>query len=343
MLRNILLFTLFFSCEGKGNLLKGDAQTDLYNGEESTNSEFFLLRKHKRLNTSRLHSGSNEIDLTEPRQFIRNLKKKHLLTSSTQPQKAHEPNARADLFHENAGHTKEVHVPSINESLSQGLQISATPSFSLSSQPSLRPTVKSTSCDELLDTFKCTTSDCEVLRDIYKSTDGCNWDVKTNWLQDVNICNWLGITCTENVVESQGFEVTEINLANNNLHGTLPTSIGSMLFLTQIDFKSNSLGGVIPNELGHLVSLETLVLSDNEYDNRFNDIDGVIPESVCDLIENGQLSTLVTDCAFPFYVDCNCCTTCTNIAPSEKPSIKPSLSVEPSISMIPNMVCNVRC
>jgi hypothetical protein len=77
-----------------------------------------------------------------------------------------------------------------------------------------------------------------ALRDIYSSTVGFGWFVNLQWptAQQVtptyNPCCWVGVTCVNYF--GVGVRVAELNLAHNNLKGTLPDSIGSLTFLNKL-------------------------------------------------------------------------------------------------------------
>lgn len=113
-------------------------------------------------------------------------------------------------------------------------------------------------------TVPCSTHpDYAALVDLYNATNGPNWTNKTNWLSSCNPCQWYGITCRA------GERVSEINLANNNLSGSLPVSL-SALSLSRLDLAKNQLSGTIPASLGKLTSLQTLYLNTNQ-------LSGIIP------------------------------------------------------------------
>ena len=77
-----------------------------------------------------------------------------------------------------------------------------------------------------------------ALRDLYKSAGGFTWKVNTQWPREsdavptYNACCWIGITCTR--YRNIGVRVTEINLAHNNLRGTLPDSLRNLEYLTSL-------------------------------------------------------------------------------------------------------------
>ncbi len=89
---------------------------------------------------------------------------------------------------------------------------------------------------------------------------------------------WYGITVTDT-------RVTEINLAGNNLKGTIPSSLGNLVNLTYLNLGSdwfddplfNRLTGSIPSSIGNLINLQSLDLDDNL-------LSGGIPPSLGNLL-----------------------------------------------------------
>lgn len=110
----------------------------------------------------------------------------------------------------------------------------------------------------------------EALTALYVSTQGSGWTTKTNWLQgDPCTFSWTGIVCS-------GSEVTQLNLGNNNLKGTLPTVLG---YLTSMAANAkfnhgNTLSGTLPSELGQW---SLMVTSFQTHDNIFT---GAIPSQL---------------------------------------------------------------
>ncbi|MBN2410694.1 choice-of-anchor D domain-containing protein [candidate division KSB1 bacterium] len=91
---------------------------------------------------------------------------------------------------------------------------------------------------------------------LYDSTNGENWKNNTNWLSGP-VATWYGITAS-------GYNVTAINLRDNNLSGYLPAEIGDLTQLTVLNLNMNQLKGEIPAELGNLVNLTNLNLGNNQ-------------------------------------------------------------------------------
>ncbi len=115
--------------------------------------------------------------------------------------------------------------------------------------------------------------DRDALVAFYNATDGPNWKNNTNWLSDLQISRWYG------VVTNYRGKVIELNLAENNLVGSIPPEIGDLTELAELSLSGNKLSGPIPIELGSLARLRILFL----YSNRLT---GNVPK------ELGNLSNL---------------------------------------------------
>ena len=59
-----------------------------------------------------------------------------------------------------------------------------------------------------------------ALSALYDGTGGPNWKNKTNWLSIAPLGEWYGVT-----TDADG-RVTELNLEDNNLSGTVPLALG---------------------------------------------------------------------------------------------------------------------
>ncbi|MBL7861358.1 MAG: VCBS repeat-containing protein [Cyclobacteriaceae bacterium] len=99
-------------------------------------------------------------------------------------------------------------------------------------------------------------SDSLALVSLYNSTNGSTWLTKNNWLTG-NVSTWHGI-----IVENG--RVTEIKLNNNQLTGTLP-DLSALTALTNFSIANNQVAGGIPVTLGNLIALQTLNLANNRF------------------------------------------------------------------------------
>ena len=106
--------------------------------------------------------------------------------------------------------------------------------------------------------------DRQVLVAFYNAMGGTGWIRKSNWNSRNRIGTWYGVR-----TDSAGF-VTELDLDNNNLAGTLPTQLGDLAHLERLVLHRNSISGRIPPELGNLSNLTILNL-------RGNSLEGSIP------------------------------------------------------------------
>ena len=64
---------------------------------------------------------------------------------------------------------------------------------------------------------------------LYNATDGANWYQNQNWLSSAPIGEWYGV-----VTDSNG-RVTELDLYENKLDGSIPSSLGSLSNLKSLD------------------------------------------------------------------------------------------------------------
>ena len=117
-----------------------------------------------------------------------------------------------------------------------------------------------------------TSPDREVLVEFYNATGGANWTNNTNWNSDAPLGQWHGVS-----TDATG-RVTELGLGENNLSGTIPSSLGDLANLEHLNFWRNRLSGTIPSSLGRLTNLEVMVV-------QFNQLSGTIPSSLGNLRE----------------------------------------------------------
>ena len=127
---------------------------------------------------------------------------------------------------------------------------SAEPSATVTSTPAATaaPTMVQTSSE----------TDREALVALYNATGGPDWYISDNWLSDVPISEWEGVTTNGNG------HVTELWLDGNQLSGEIPPELGNLANLTSLYIQETQLSGGIPPELGNLANLEFLWLEGNE-------------------------------------------------------------------------------
>ena len=112
---------------------------------------------------------------------------------------------------------------------------------------------------------------------LYNATDGANWKNNSNWLTDLPMAHWHGVRT------NNAGRVTWLNLAGNQLTGTIPTQVGNLANLTSLFLSRNQLTGPIPAELGNLSQLEWLSMDGNQ-------LDGQIPAELGNLSQLEWLS-----------------------------------------------------
>lgn len=97
--------------------------------------------------------------------------------------------------------------------------------------------------------------------------------------------------------------MARINLSNNNLSGSLPSSIGSLTRLNSLELYNNKISGILPYTIGRMHTLRYIYI----YSNQFT---GNIPDSVCMLnnlisfdIYNNNFTGKIPECLVqkPFF------------------------------------------
>ena len=144
-------------------------------------------------------------------------------------------------------------------------------------------------------------TDREALVALYNATGGPNWNANNNWLSDVPISQWSGVTADNNG------RVTTLILNRNNLSGEIPPELGNLTSLRGLGLVENQLSGEIPPELGNLVALIDFGLGDNQLSGEIppefgslanlrylilsdNQLSGEIPPALGNLARLGYLS-----------------------------------------------------
>ncbi len=107
-------------------------------------------------------------------------------------------------------------------------------------------------------------ADSTVLVSVYDNMGGTSWNDATNW-KTGDVSTWFGITVT-------GDRVTDIELPNNNVQGTIPATINQLDALEVLDLSMNEIDEIATDFSG-LTSIQTLNLSDNNLD--FDDLAGI--------------------------------------------------------------------
>jgi hypothetical protein len=100
-----------------------------------------------------------------------------------------------------------------------------------------------------------------------------------------NWCNFQGVTCgfstssDGTTVTGNSYVVTDIDISNLGLTGSLPSNIGNMKFLQTLLLNSNSLTGTIPTTIGSAyLTFQTMNLDNNKFR-------GPLPSQIGELID----------------------------------------------------------
>ena len=92
------------------------------------------------------------------------------------------------------------------------------------------------------------TEEREALVALYDATDGSHWTHRVGWLGLPGTeCSWYGVKCWS-VVDGRP-TVTQLDLSENNLVGSLPESSGRLTHLERLHLYGNRLGGHLPDAL----------------------------------------------------------------------------------------------
>ena len=103
----------------------------------------------------------------------------------------------------------------------------------------------------------CPPSPRDVLTLFYEATNGARWENNQNWLSDLPIEQWYGVTT------GNDGNVIVLALGNNGLQGSIPPEFGFLSSLRALHLGGNwSLAGPLPDEFFDLASLEVLFLYD---------------------------------------------------------------------------------
>ena len=124
----------------------------------------------------------------------------------------------------------------------------------------------------------------QALIALYNSTNGDGWTDNSGWKTPPLYTDGFAMPGTESswyglTVDSGTQQVTQINMPNNNLTGSLPTEVGNLTGLTWLYLDNNQLGGSIPASLGDLTALRELHLYHNQ-------LTGSIPAEIGNLYQS---------------------------------------------------------
>ncbi len=154
--------------------------------------------------------------------------------------------------------------------------------------------------------YQIPTTEYNALVDLYNQADGSGWANNSGWLNP-NATNWFGVYIAGVQYDSSGNvavqgHVTQIICNNNQLSGSIPTSLGNLSQLQYLIISYNQLSGSIPTNLCNLLQIQSLDLSDNDLSGSIptnlgnlsllqelwfgeNQLSGSIPTSLCNLLQ----------------------------------------------------------
>eukprot|EP00562_Extubocellulus_spinifer_P013816 CAMPEP_0178558590 /NCGR_PEP_ID=MMETSP0697-20121206/10490_1 /TAXON_ID=265572 /ORGANISM="Extubocellulus spinifer, Strain CCMP396" /LENGTH=2669 /DNA_ID=CAMNT_0020191701 /DNA_START=259 /DNA_END=8268 /DNA_ORIENTATION=- len=100
-----------------------------------------------------------------------------------------------------------------------------------------------------------TTDQIKILKEFYAAMGGDSWNDRTGWADGGDdVCGWYGVECS-----SDG-DVIALNLKNNGLTGTPPTSVFHLAQLVKLDLMANDIDFSFSG-IGRAINLEYLWIS----------------------------------------------------------------------------------
>ncbi|GLT26771.1 hypothetical protein SLA2020_018160 [Shorea laevis] len=102
--------------------------------------------------------------------------------------------------------------------------------------------------------------------------------------------NWNGVLCTFTTPGDGYQHVTELQLLNMNLSGTLSPALGRLSHLEILDFMWNKISGSIPEEIGNITTLRLLLLNGNQLTGSLPDKLGHLPNLEWFQIDENNIS-----------------------------------------------------
>ena len=130
-------------------------------------------------------------------------------------------------------------------------------------------------------------ADCDVLIELFFSTNGVYWTNRTGWLLNYTPCGWHGVTCAAG-------RVTSLNLSSNNLSGAFPAELQSLTALQTLWLYDNKLTGALPAWIGNLTNLRELRLASNLLNGTLpNELVNLTDLRVLDVSQNAHLQGVI--------------------------------------------------
>ena len=94
-----------------------------------------------------------------------------------------------------------------------------------------------------------------VISLLYFILNGQNWLQSDEFLSHLQVCNWFGVKCSNELV-------VKLEWSSNNLNGIyssgIPKEISQLVKLKLLDLHSNSLNSPLPESIGSMKSLREL-------------------------------------------------------------------------------------
>jgi Leucine rich repeat len=138
-----------------------------------------------------------------------------------------------------------------------------------------------------------------VLATLFYATGGDSWTKNEGWLGTTNECDWYSSETQNDVCQGDSVmvdidlrinslagtlpweelgnilapQLLRITFPNNNIVGSISTSIGKLTSLLDLDVENNGIAGIIPSHVGLMTSMQNLLLSDNS-------IEGTLPSEL---------------------------------------------------------------
>ena len=107
-------------------------------------------------------------------------------------------------------------------------------------------------------------SERDALLAFYRYTNGDGWTDNAGWLGEYGTeCSWVGIYCDTPTGDTTKTHVTTLDMAVNNLTGSLPPHVGDFPYMDRINLGGNQLTGEIPIDIGGLTELRHLEIWSN--------------------------------------------------------------------------------
>nr|XP_027083840.1 probable LRR receptor-like serine/threonine-protein kinase At3g47570 [Coffea arabica] len=103
-----------------------------------------------------------------------------------------------------------------------------------------------------------------------------------------SVCDWIGVQCS-----SRHQRVTDLNISNMGLTGTIPPDLGNLSFLVSLDLRNNSFHGNLPEELSHLRRLRFILFSNNRFTGEIPMWFGHFPELRFLFLDNNGFSGFI--------------------------------------------------